>query len=246
MLINCFGSLSAPLYWFSEFFESKPVAHLLGGGIQAAHLNDDHLGRVLDGLSQCGTTMFFLKVAMQAMERFKVTTEQVHLDSSSFSVDGDYPTPEEMDTPDEQPACEADAHPISICRGYSRDQRLDLKQFIVNLICAQDGGVPLWFKVANGNQSDAQAFSGIMGKFSSQWHLESMFVAELFWENLPPEKFRIDEAFYSEPNLQSVSPLQQIFTAALDESRAFGCPLSEAHREPALDARRSPAFGKFL
>lgn len=64
MLLNSFGFLSAPLYLFSEFFESKPVEHLLGPGIKAAHLNDDRLGRVLDGLSQSGTTMFFLKVAM--------------------------------------------------------------------------------------------------------------------------------------------------------------------------------------
>lgn len=33
MILNCFGFLSAPLYLFSEFFESKPVAHLLGEGI---------------------------------------------------------------------------------------------------------------------------------------------------------------------------------------------------------------------
>ena len=185
MLLNCFGFLSAPLYLFSEFFDSKPVEHLLGPGIQAAYLNDDRLGRVLDGLSQCGTTMFFLKAAMQAVERFGVTTEQVHLDSSSFSVDGDYPTSDKIDTP---------AHPIAICRGYSRDQRPDLKQFMVNLICAKEGGVPLWFKVADGNQSDAQAFSAIMGEFACQWHLESLFV--------------IDAAFYSEPNLQSVCSLQ--------------------------------------
>jgi transposase len=50
MLLNCFGFLSAPLYLFSEFFESKPIAHLLGPGIKAAHLNDDRLGRVLDTL----------------------------------------------------------------------------------------------------------------------------------------------------------------------------------------------------
>jgi transposase len=192
MLLNCFGFLSAPLYLFSEFFESKPIAHLLGPGIKAAHLNDDRLGRVLDGLSQSGTTMFFLQAAMQAVERFGVTTHQVHLDSSSFSVDGDYRGPDEHDALEE--LAEREAHPIEICRGYSRDHRPDLKQFMVNLICTKDGGVPLWLKVADGNQSDAPAFSGIMGEFASQWHLDSMFV--------------IDAAFYSEPNLQQVCALK--------------------------------------
>lgn len=118
----------------------------------------------------------------------------MHLDSSSFSVDSDYPPSDELNAPDQQPPPAVEAHPISICRGYSRDQRPDLKQFMVNLICAKDGGVPLWFKVADGNQSDAKAFSAIMGEFAGQWQLESMFV--------------IDAAFYSEPNLQSVSSLR--------------------------------------
>jgi hypothetical protein len=50
MILNCLGFLSAPRYLFSEVFESKPVAHLLGEGIEARHLNDDRIGRVLDRL----------------------------------------------------------------------------------------------------------------------------------------------------------------------------------------------------
>ena len=50
MILNGLGFVSAPLYLFSEFFEGKPVEHLLGPGVTAAHLNDDRLGRVLDQL----------------------------------------------------------------------------------------------------------------------------------------------------------------------------------------------------
>jgi transposase len=50
MIINGLGMVSAPLYLFSKFFEGKAVEHLLGTGIQASHLNDDRLGRVLDKL----------------------------------------------------------------------------------------------------------------------------------------------------------------------------------------------------
>ncbi|MBW4462426.1 MAG: DUF4277 domain-containing protein [Nodosilinea sp. WJT8-NPBG4] len=46
---------------------------LLGGGITAAHLNDDRLGRVLDQLFEYGTSLFFLNVAMQAVSRFGVS-----------------------------------------------------------------------------------------------------------------------------------------------------------------------------
>jgi len=198
MLLNCFGFLSAPLYLFSQFFESKPVEHLLGEGVQASHLNDDRLGRVLDSLTQFGTTVFFLKTALQAAERFDVCREQLHLDSSSFSVDGDYrlaQTEESCPQPvGDGEVVTDDFHAIEICRGYSRDQRPDLKQYMVNLICSEDGGVPLWLKVADGNQSDSQSFAGVMSDFAAQWTVDALFV--------------IDAAFYSEPNLRQVSSLR--------------------------------------
>lgn len=50
MILNGLGFVSAPLYLFSEFFEGKPIEHLLGPGIKAEYLNDDCLGRVLNRL----------------------------------------------------------------------------------------------------------------------------------------------------------------------------------------------------
>jgi len=137
--VNGLGFVSAPLYLFCEFFQGKPVEHLLGAGITAEHLNDDRLGRVLDALFEYGTTAFFLRVAMQAVDRFGVAVERLHLDSTSFALDGEY---EHMG---EEPQA------IEICRGYSRDHRPELKQFLVNLMCSADGGIPLWLKVGIGN-----------------------------------------------------------------------------------------------
>ena len=80
MLLNCMGFVSAPLYLFSEFFESKPTEHLLGAGVKAEHLNDDRLGRALDELYEYGTSQFFLEASMAAVEKFGVDVSQGHLD----------------------------------------------------------------------------------------------------------------------------------------------------------------------
>jgi transposase len=69
ILLNALGFLSAPLYLFSEFFESKAVSHLLGEGVEARHLNDDRLGQVLEQLYEAGITPLFMKVALQAVQR---------------------------------------------------------------------------------------------------------------------------------------------------------------------------------
>lgn len=188
MILNALGFLSAPLYLFSEFFESKAVSHLLGEGVEAHHLNDDRLGRVLDELYAEGTTSFFMKVALQAVEKFEIDISQRHLDGTSLSVSGEYRTVAEgeSDSP-------AEATPIRLCRGYSRDHRPDLKQFLMTLVCAADGGVPLWLQVASGNEHDSQQFAKVIKDFREQWSSDGLFV--------------MDAAFYSESNIEQIGSM---------------------------------------
>lgn len=80
MIINGLGVVSAPLYLFYKFFEAKAVEHLLGTGIQASHLNDDRLGRVLDKLYLVGITEIFTTIALSAAQKFEINTDTSHLD----------------------------------------------------------------------------------------------------------------------------------------------------------------------
>ncbi len=128
--------------------------HLLGEGIQPEHLNDDRLGRVLDQLFAAGLTPLFIKVALSAATKFGVNKNSLHLDSSSFHVHGSYLT--EASAVEEEPAA------ITITHGYSRDHRPDLKQFIVDLMCSGDGDVPLYLRVADGNESDQASFAQLL------------------------------------------------------------------------------------
>jgi transposase len=90
MIINGLGVVSAPLYLFYKFFEGKAVEHLLGTGIQASHLNDDRLGRVLDKLYLVGITEIFTTIALSAAQKFEINTDTSHLDSSSFHLHSKY------------------------------------------------------------------------------------------------------------------------------------------------------------
>lgn len=90
MILNGLGLVSAPLYLFEKFFVGKATEHLLGKGIQAEHLNDDRLGRVLDQLFKAGVTSLFVQVALASAAQFGVNRNSLHLDSSSFHVHGAY------------------------------------------------------------------------------------------------------------------------------------------------------------
>jgi transposase len=228
MLLNYMGFMSAPLYLFSEFFESKPTEHLLGAGVKPEHLNDDRLGRALDELYEYGSSQFFLEASMAAVEKFGVDVSQGHLDSTSMAVHGEYKKaePQEPEKLVLKPDEEAEPIAIEIVRGYSRDHRPDLKQFIINLICSRDGGVPLWLKVGNGNDSDSQEFAQLMADFKNNWTANTMMV--------------VDAAFYSEPNLQKVKSLkwlsrvpqtlkvsQQLIATVEEELTAVPCYLED-------------------
>ncbi len=185
MILNGLGLVSHPLYLFSQFFEGKATEHLIGEGIKAEHLNDDRLGRVLDKLYLTGTSQIFTLVALAAAEKFDVSLNTVHLDSSSFHLHGEYESdlPEvyfsskevNSDEPNRLVGNQRAAPvPIKITYGYSRDHRPDLKQFILDVICSGDGDVPLFLRVASGNESDSASFAQIFKEFKKHLELEAL------------------------------------------------------------------------
>lgn len=181
MLLNGLGLVSSPLYLFSRFFEGKATEHLLGEGIKAEYLNDDRLGRVLDALHEKGLNQIFVSLALAVVKKYQIKVETVHLDSSSFSVQGDYKS--EPEKSEEEPT-----QAINITYGYSRDHRPDLKQFMMDLICSSDGDIPLWMRIGSGNETDKQQFGLIMQEYKRQMEWDSLMV--------------LDSGFYSQENLQ--------------------------------------------
>jgi transposase len=87
---------------------------------------------VLDQLYEAGITPLFMKVALQAVQRFGINIEQRHLDSTSISVEGEYAW-STVTKPKGSAEKDSREEPIEICRGYSRDHRPDLKQFLLTV-----------------------------------------------------------------------------------------------------------------
>lgn len=59
MILNGLGFSNRQLYLVPQYFENKPVEHLLGEGITADMLNDDCLGRTLDWIYEHDVTILF-------------------------------------------------------------------------------------------------------------------------------------------------------------------------------------------
>jgi transposase len=202
MILNGLGFVSKPLYMFPQYFETIACEHLIGIGVKPEYLNDDKLGRVMDKLFIKGLDTIFFIIALKAAQKFGVSLSSSHLDSTSMHVHGEYKTslPEvifeneqtETSQYSEEIAVKSPTE-ITITYGYSRDHRPDLKQFIIELICSGDGDIPIFLKLASGNQVDSSCFGKIAVEYQKQLEVNSLIVA--------------DSALYTESNLKLMSDL---------------------------------------
>ncbi len=159
MILNGLGFANRQLYLVPQFFANKPVAHLLGEGITADMLNDDCLGRTLDWIYEHDPTTLFAGLALEARKRFGIKAQQLHIDTTSFSVSGAYLA--EGGTHNEGNE-EEEAVAIAITYGYSRDHRADLKQWMMGLATTNDGDIPVFLRPLDGNSSDKESISAIV------------------------------------------------------------------------------------
>jgi transposase len=125
------------------------------------------LGRALDWIYEHDPTTLFAGLALQARQRFGICAKQVHVDTTSFSVNGEYLVEGKTDNENQ---IEEEAIPIAITYGYSRDHRADLKQWMLGLVTTHDGDIPIFLRPLDGNSSDKESISTIVTDVMRQLH----------------------------------------------------------------------------
>jgi transposase len=191
MILNGLGFSNRRLYLVSQFFATKPVEYLLGPGITAEMLHDDCLGRTLDWLHDHDPTALFAGIARQARQRFGIGARQVHVDTTSFSVTGEY-------------AADLDAHTLAVTYGYSRDHRADLKQWMLALATTRAGDVPLFCQTLDGNASDKESLVAAVEALAEQLRADVDVVDVV---DVAPI-FVADSGLYSAANVARLSSAQ--------------------------------------
>lgn len=155
MIINGLGFTQLPMTLTPKFFENKPLDILFRDGIEASHFNRFKLGRALDDVYNYGIEALFSKIAINVCNQEGISMDHSHLDTSSFSLTGEY-------LPD------SDENAIRITHGYSKDHRPDLKQAVLELVVTKDGAIPFICQCHNGNASDNVIFKNRVAGFVDQ------------------------------------------------------------------------------
>lgn len=187
MILNGLGFHSRTLHMFSDFFETKPVSKLLAKDIEAHHLTDDVLGRTLDALYEADVSALYQAIAEHVVDKLGLKADSVHLDITSFHVDGEY-------------AQDDDINAIKLVKGYSRDHRPELNQVVLELICENQAGLPVYMQALSGNTNDAKAFSEVTKK-----HIHCLKTAQ------NSRYFIADAALYTEDSIRSLDEQKQKF-----------------------------------
>ena len=126
----------------------------------------------MDRCYNYGISELFLLLSLAAVRKYQIDLGYSHLDSTSFSVHGEYNkllyNLTESSEKVTQKANLFKEIPIKITHGYSRDHRPDLKQFMLNMIISGDGDIPIFIETGSGNQSDKKVFGELAKKYKEQ------------------------------------------------------------------------------
>ena len=136
-----------PLYG-SGAWAARHVPELLGlSPAQLPSLNDDRVGRCLDRLFDADIPTLTLAVVVHAVREFAVDLDELHNDSTTVTLHGDY------ESADHQRTLRGKLR-LAVIHGHNKDHRPDLKQLLYILTVSRDGAVPVHFRVESGNATD--------------------------------------------------------------------------------------------
>lgn len=168
MILNALGFTGRAMYLTPESYTNRPTELLLGEGITPADLHDDCLGTALDVLYENGVTELFYNIASKALKSQGVEHNFVHLDSTTFSLHGEYDWKYEEE------------NVIKITKGLSKDNAPELNQVVLSMMCSHKSTLPVWIEVLSGNSSDKSSFKESIKMFKEQFEEKELpyFVAD--------------------------------------------------------------------
>ena len=207
MILNGLGFVSRTLHMVPDYFSDKPVERLIGLGIKAEHINDDALGRCLDKLYEKGVSQLYQDLAERVVKYLGLPCDLVHLDSTSFHVDGEYQS-------------DIDAQGLRITKGYSRDHRPDLNQVILNLITENQAGLPVYMQACSGNTNDSESFKKLVKS-----HITSLKAAQ------QSRYFIGDAALYVAETIQALDEQKQLFITRVPQKLVEAKAIMKSHQK---------------
>jgi transposase len=118
-------------------------------GVVGSDLNDDRIGRALDDIHPHLVDLW-AAIVLGGAQAYGVRLDQLHSDVTRLAFEGDYA---------DVPTATGDGSALArITYGYTGREDPTRKQVTLSLSVAADGGVPTWYRLADGNAADSRAY----------------------------------------------------------------------------------------
>lgn len=153
-----YGQLAQVVITNRLTFTPMPLVHLAAWaaehgldqvfGLEAAWLDDDRLGAMLDGLAEHQVEIWSTVLA-RAVERFQVELSELHGDTTSVYFEGAY------EDAAGNPLGGGERVPLMV-EGYNKDGQRHKAQIVLSLITS--ARVPVWYTPWDGNQTDEAVY----------------------------------------------------------------------------------------
>ena len=189
LIINRMSLDPQPLYLLPGWVVEHGFDYLLG--IQAAWLDDDRLGAMLEGLADHQVEIWSAMTG-KAVQEFRIELEGLHSDTTSVYFEGAYE--------DEQGEPKREENGPVLVKGYNKDGRPQNVQFVLSLITSKR--LPVWYRPWDGNQSDDGVYLADMSA-----------LRKLGW--VPANVILIgDRKLYNQDTMLAFCRTEQLFLAA--------------------------------
>jgi transposase len=175
-----------PIYTHAEWARQVEPSLLRLAKGDAKHLNDDRIGRALERLFDADRSAMLTDVVLRAIKEFGIDLDQLHNDSTTLTLTGDYRAAEG--------GLVRGKPTTRITYGHNKDHRPDLKQLLFVLTISADGAVPVHYSALHGNTND------------SVTHIAT-------WETLRKLAGRVDFLYVADCKLCSKANLEHIAKA---------------------------------
>ena len=129
-----------PIYAIAGWAAETAVPAVFG--LPAEKLNDDRIGEMLDAVRPHRVAIWG-RVMSRAVQRFGIELKTLHADPTKIAFEGTY---------DGWETLPADVPRITY--GKPKDGQVDRKLMTLSSLVSEDGGLPAWFGLGDGNQAD--------------------------------------------------------------------------------------------
>lgn len=188
-------------------FEHEPLNLYFTSVGDHLDLSPDMYARTLTRIHESGDEKLFSTVSAALRARFGIKTRALHSDTSSVSVEGAYDCYDDdgntiVSVSDGVAVLDDTA--VYITRGYSKDKRPDLKQFMLG-DAVDDNGIPWVSQVLDGNTAD------------SDWNAQCL---ELLKETLKEERiiYVADSKLVNDPLISTMMEDDIMFISRCPEN----------------------------